>query len=244
MFTEEVVRRQLDILDEEGAKLMAALCKQETDADAEPFEFGYQRWYSRALPLMQQLAPDRYAEFQAFYQPDPSASWIQPGGYGIQDYFLGRDFEHEEGYGRGETARCFTSQLAILSSVADRLEWQQLDTEDQAGRSLQLGVLETARDLIKVSERAAGALAGTVLAAHLKQLAAKHELKLRKQSSSLRELADALKAAKVLDVPAWSQATWLAEIRGRCLKAEGEAPTKLQIRDLVDGTHWMLTHVF
>ena len=79
--------------------------------------------------------------------------------------------------------------------------------------------------------------------AYLKKLAAKHQLKLRKQSPTVAELADALKAAQVLDVPAHSQLTWLAEIRSRSLK-EGETPTKLQVRDLVDGTRWLITNVF
>ncbi len=53
-----------------------------------------------------------------------------------------------------------------------------------------------------------------------------------------------LKAVRILDVPAWSQATWLAEIRDRCLSPEGQAPTKPQVRDLIDGTHWLIMNVF
>lgn len=204
------------------------------------FEERYQSWYSRALPLMKQLALDRYAEFQSFYVVDPRYPWGNTSAYVIQDYF--RDRESDDA--GEETARCFKNQLAILKSIADRLDWMALDTEDQEARSLQLAELETARDLIKISERAAGALAGTVLAAYIRKLAAKHRIKPRKQSPSLSELAAALKQARVLDVPAFSQLTWLAEIRERCLKSEAEAPTKLQIRDQIDGIQWFVSHIF
>ena len=236
MITEELVRKQLDTLHQEGSALAAALSKKE---ESEPFEVGYQRWYSRALMLMKQFAPDRLTEFQFYYSVDPKYSAFDGGRFVIQDYFRGR----KSGDTGEETVRCFRSQLAILKSVNDRLSWMSLDTQDQAERSLQLELLETARSLISINERAAGALAGTVLETYLKKLAAKHQVKLRKQSPTVAELADALKAAKVLDIPAHSQLTWLAEIRSRSLK-EGEAPTKLQIRDLADGTRWLITNGF
>lgn len=274
MVTEETVRKQLDTLFEEGAVLArvfgeqqealqivreakgkAKEKEQEKEQEKEEqqgdegktidFEVLYQRWYSRALPLMKQLAPERYAEFQAYYRPDSKRDGFDGYSYVIQDYFCRRPINAD--YGAlpwVPTLRCFVSQLAILRSVADRIPWMALDTEDQTARGLQLAELEAARDLIKISERAAGALAGVVLEAHLRKLAARHKLKLRKQSPSLGELAAALKEARVLDVPAFSQVTWLAELRDRCRKAEGEAPTKLQVRDLIDGTHWLITNLF
>lgn len=196
----------------------------------------YQTWYSRALPLMKQLAPDRYAEFQSFYAVDPRYAWRETGRHVIQDYLQGRGTY-------AQTMRCFTNQLDILKSVSDRLAWATPDTEEQLLRGQQLDLLESARGLIKIDERAAGVVAGSVLSAYLKQLAGKHHVKSRKSSPPPEEWVEALKEAKVFDVPAWSQATWLAEIQGRCYK-EGQGPTKLQVRDLIDGTRWLLTNVF
>jgi hypothetical protein len=208
---------------------------------AEPFEVSYQRWYSRALPLMKQLAPDRSAEFQAFYCREWRLPESRRWDFVIRDYFVGKEAASYEA--RKEAARCFNSQLAILKSVTDRIEWMSLDTEEQAGRGLLLAQLEAARDLIKISERAAGAVAGVVLESYLKQLAQKRQLKSKKRAPTSAELVEALKEAKAFDVPVWSQATWLAEIHSRC-RSEGEGPTKLQVRDLVDGTQWLLTNVF
>lgn len=142
-----------------------------------------------------------------------------------------------------EAARCFKSQLAILKSISDRLSWGQMDTDEQTERGLQLGFLETARQLLNINERAAGALASAVLESYLKKLTAKYLLKFRKQTPPLREYIDALHSAKVLDIPVHAQATWLAEIATRS-RAEGESPTKLQVRDLIDGTHWLITNLF
>jgi hypothetical protein len=188
---------------------------------------------------MKALALDRYAEFQSFYLVDPRYPWADTDTYVIQDYFRGRESDD----GGMDTVRSFKNQLAILKSVADRLAWSSLDTADQAERGLQLAFLETARDLMKIDERAAGVLTGTVLETYLKKLAATHKLRFRKQAPSIREYLESLKTAKVLDIAAYSQAIWLAEISDRS-RAEGEAPTKLQVRDLIDGTRWLICNVF
>ncbi|HEY1774188.1 MAG TPA: hypothetical protein VGH91_13450 [Gammaproteobacteria bacterium] len=203
------------------------------------FEDYYQCWYSRALPLMKQLALDRYAEFQSFYVVDPRYPWGDSTAYVIQDYFRGRESDDAG----ADTIRCFKNQLAILKSVADRLAWSSLDTEDQVQRGLQLALLETARKLMDIDARAAGALAATVLETFLKKLTARHRLKFRRQIPPLREYIDALHTAKVLDIPIHAQATWLAEISDRS-RVAGETPTKLQVRDLIDGTYWQITNVF
>lgn len=235
MITEEIARKQLETLHQEGSALAKAFGEEE----AEDVEGPYQTWYSRALPLMKQLALDRYAEFQSYYVLDPRYPWGDTTSYVIQDYFRGRDSEDS-----GEqTLRCFRNQLAILKSVSDRLAWGQLDTAEQAERGLQLSLLETARRLNDISERAAGAVAGTVLEGWLKKLSTKHKLKFRKQAPPLREYIDALHAAKVMDIAVHSQATWLAEINDRS-RSPGESPTKLQVRDLIDGTNWLVRNVF
>jgi hypothetical protein len=239
MITEEVARKQLETLHQEGSALAKSFAEEK---DAEPFEAAYQRWYSRALPLMKQLALDRYAEFQSYYITDPRYAWYDTGAFIIQDYFRDRNPD-EDSVARQKVARSFTSQLALLKSVSDRLTWGQMDTTDQAERGLQLAFLGTARRLMDIDARSAGALAATVLETFFKKLTARHQLKFRKQAPPLREYIDALHTAKVLDIPVHAQATWAAEIADRS-RSEGEAPTKLQVRDLIDGTHWLITNVF
>src|SRR5579859_3241870 len=129
MITEETVRKQLDTLHQEGSAFAAAFAKEK---EAEPFEVGYQRWYSRVLPLMKQLAPERYTEFQIYYHGEPNVFWASSGCYAIQDYLLGRRYADSDDDSRQEALRSFNSQLAILKSVADRLPWMALDTRSEA----------------------------------------------------------------------------------------------------------------
>lgn len=238
MISEDTARKQLETLYQEGTALAKAFEKEEECAD---FESGYQRWYSRALPLMKRLAPDRYAEFQRCYSRSGSFDVHFSRRLSIQDFILGVEDEYTDV--REEAARYFKIQLHILKSVSDRISWGELDTADQVERGVLLDHLETARDLLKIDERAAGAFAGTVLELYLKKLTLKHGLKFRKHVPPLREYIEALHTAKVLDIPVHSQAIWLAEISDRC-RSPGESPTKLQVRDLIDGTNWLVRNVF
>lgn len=238
MITEEVARKHLETLYQEGS--VVAKCFAEED-QGEDFELLYQGWYSRALPLMRRLAPDRYAEFQRHYSRTGKFDFHWSRRHGVQDFIF--DVEDTLADVREEAARCFRSQLAILKSVSDRIAWGELDTADQVERGLQLAFLETARGLIDVNERSAGVLAGAVLERYLKDLTAKHKLKFRKQVPPLREYIEALHTAKIFDIPVHAQAIWLAEINDRS-RAEGESPTKLQVRDLIDGSRWLITNIF
>lgn len=238
MITEETARKQLEVLHKEGSALAKTF---DQEAEPESFEEDYQRWYSRALPLMKQLGPDRYAEFQRFYSRHGKSTVHWSRDTVIHDYLLGVQGGLEDS--REAAARCFRSQLAILKSVADRLAWVQMDTEEQAERGLQLAFLEAARGLIEVNERAAGVLAGSVLESYLKKLAIKHRLKFRKHVPPLREYIEALHTGKVFDIPVQSQAIWLAEIADRA-RSDAEGPTKLQVRDLIDGARWLIANVF
>jgi hypothetical protein len=242
MISEDVARKQLQALYQEGSALAKTFTDEE-EHEIQIFEEPYQRWYTRALPLMKSLAPDRYAEFQRHYSRDERLGvhvhWSRD--HAIKDFILGVEDGIEDIH--EAAARCFRSQLALLKSVEDRLAWSSIDTADQAERGMQLAFLETARDLMQVNERAAGALAGTVLETYLKKLASTYKLKFRKQAPSIREYLEALKTAKALDIAVHSKAIWLAEISDRS-RAAGETPTKLQVRDLIDGTLWFITNIF
>jgi hypothetical protein len=54
-----------------------------------PFHASYQSWYSRALPVVKQVAPDRYAEFVGLYITDRKGKPIDYLSYTISDYLLG-----------------------------------------------------------------------------------------------------------------------------------------------------------
>jgi hypothetical protein len=217
---------------------------EEQASQESEFDCSYQRWYSVSLDLMGQYAPDRKAEFQGYYQPDRKRGKVDGANYVIQDWFCFRGFDEDcTYYPWVAVGRCIHNQLAILKSIKDRMEWQTLSSEAQLERAMHLDMIESARGLSEVSERAAGVLVGTMLDAWLRRFTAQHHVKLSKQAPTTADYAQALKDAHILDLSVISQITWLAEIHARS-RAKGDNPTKLQVRDLIDGTRWLLINIF
>ena len=63
---------------------MIAFRKPESKKEAS-FTFDYQKWYSKALPVVRRLAGDRYDEFKHYYEPDPKRKSLGYGTYVIHD---------------------------------------------------------------------------------------------------------------------------------------------------------------
>jgi len=64
--------------------------------------------------------------------------------------------------------------------------------------------IDTARELLKNEYiRAAGAVEGVVLEKHLQQVCASHDVVVKSKNPSISNYNEALKEAKVLDVPTW-----------------------------------------
>jgi len=104
--------------------------------------------------------------------------------------------------------------------------------------------VSVARDLAKVSLRAAGALVGVVIEGHLQKVATAHALKLTKQHPTIADLNDPLKAASVIDTPTWRKISFLADIRNLCSHKKDVEPTKEQVEELIQGAEWLTKSVF
>lgn len=240
MATSEEIRHDIAALHREGEALLVAFAKGHRSV---PFETEYQGWYTRSLPVVRQVAPDRYAEFRSYYEMDSRAQGHWSHAYVIQHYIKGIDpFLSGEYDIRELAAKCFSNQLAIFASLLARLDYALLDMEVQIQVALQAAELESARALIKLDARAAGIIAGAVLESHLKRLVRRHRIKVFKQKPALQDLNDALKRRGIYAAEVWSQVGWLAQLRGHCV-AEPE-PSAVQARDLIDGAGWLIQNVF
>ena len=75
----------------------------------------YHTWYSRILPFMRQLGPDRFPEFVGLYEPDPkrkNADWLH---YTLQDYMRGTthsSFDRVSAF-----SSLFQQQIMIVEAV-------------------------------------------------------------------------------------------------------------------------------
>jgi hypothetical protein len=227
----------------EGAKLGVAFQKKEE----KQFQYDYQSWYTKALKVVATLAPDRHAEFRAYYEIDPKRKTLGYGTYVIQDYLKGvapNDFHYPNFDSRQQVLTNFFNQLTILKSIADRVDSLLGDIEAELYAGLQDNEIEVARQLSKVSLRAAGALVGVVIEGHLQNVAATHNVRIGKKHPTIGDLNDPLKAAGVIDVAAWRKISFLADLRNLCSHKKDAEPTKEQVAELIQGAEWLAKNVF
>jgi hypothetical protein len=224
-----------------------AVLKKFQDTEKLPnVSIDYQSWYSKALKVMQLLAPDRYDEFRRYYEADPKRKGLGYGTYVIHDYIKGvapgayelRDFDT-----RGQAALGMYNQLVILASVIGRSKSILADIQGALLAELQDDEVDTAETLLKVNVRAAGALAGVILESHLQKVAEAHGIKIAKKAPTIADLNDPLKSAGVYDTAVWRKISYMADIRNMCSHKKAADPTAAQAKELVDGVRWAVKNV-
>lgn len=243
MTKREAIHKELEALYQEGLKLADAFQKKEDKL----FRLDYQRWYTKALKAVASLAPDRHAEFRSYYEVDPKRKTLGYGTYVIQDYIKGVEpnlLGHPDFDIREPTHRCFFNQLTILHAVGERITSVLANIEDELYAEVQDGEIAVARQLSKVSVRAAGALVGVLIEGHLQKVASAHGVKVTKKNPTIADLIDPLKAASVIDTPAWRKISFLADIRNLCSHKKDAEPTKEQVEELIQGAEWLTKNVF
>jgi hypothetical protein len=205
----------------------------------------YQRWYSQALRVVQQLLPDRYNEFRNFYK-DEKRKALNVETYGVADYIHG--ISPIGAFSPGEESvralRCLEQQVAILKTAAQRLDSVLTDI----GRSLHAEILDNeldaARNLLAASHvRSAGVVAGVALEGHLKKLIADHKVSFRK-TATLSNLNNALKDAGIYDTPQWRQIQYLSDIRNLCGHKADRTPERAEVETLINEVSKLVQNLF
>jgi hypothetical protein len=200
-----------------------------------------------ALKAVASLAPDRHAEFRSYYEVDPKRKSLGYGTYVIQDYLKGvapGSYQLQNFDTRAEVIKCFLNQLTILNAIKGRVDSVLANIEGELYAELQDNEVASARQLMKISPRAAGALIGVVIEGHLQKVAVAHGLKIAKKNPTIADLNDPLKAASVIDTPAWRKISFLADLRNLCSHKKDVEPTKEQVEELIHGAEWMTKNVF
>ena len=248
MTKREAIHEALDAHVREGAVLISSL-QNEKDDEFVNFSYAYQSWYTTAIKAVESLASDRYAEFRGYYEIDRSRDVVIHETYSIQDYLnkiqLGvYDPNTKNTRGRARMINCFLNQLAILKAIKNRVDSVLTDIEGELFAELEDNEMGVARQLIKISPRAAGALAGVVIEGHLRKVSNAHGIEIPQKNPVISELNDPLKAASVIDTSAWRKISYLADLRNLCSHKKEVEPTKEQVADLLDGTEWLMKTVF
>jgi hypothetical protein len=244
MDTKESISKEIEGLFNEGRELIRAFQKED---EKENFPYEYQIWYTKSLRVVEILAPDRYAEFKSYYEVDPKRKSLGYSTYVIQDYlkcvapssYYFPDFDT-----RQQTVENAFNQLTILNSLRERIDSVLANIDNELLSEIQDAELETARQLSKISLRAAGSLVGAVIENHLKKLAKNHGIKSRKKHPTINDFNDPLKNEGVFDTPTWRKVSYLADIKNICSHKKDEDPTKEQINELIEGANWLIKNTF
>lgn len=229
-----------------GAEGRAEIAKAISE---ESFGTSYQRWYSKALRVVEQILPDRYSEFRELNRLDKRPSLLDVTTYSISEYIHGttvtRGYLSEPVFDTAAVALTkFKNQIDILASAEGRIESSLADIEGVIEASLLDDEISTARELLRAKYiRAAGVVAGVVLERHLKRLVVNHEITFRKKAQ-IANLNDALKEEKVYDVPQWRQIQRLGDIRNLCGHDGDRDPTPDEADELISGVEKVSTTVF
>jgi len=244
MDTKEKISKEIISLYDEGAKLAVAF--QNNDKEL-IFQYEYQKWYTRALRVVEILAPDRYNEFKSYYEIDPKRKSFGYGTYVIQDYIKGvapSRFQYRDFDTRDETLKCFFNQLTIFQSLSERVDSVLSNLDSALFSEIQDAELKTARQLLKASIRAAGSLAGVIIESHLCKVAKNHGIRIQKKNSNISDLNDSLKKEKIFDTPTWRKVSYFADIRNICSHKKDSEPTRGQVTELIDGANWLIKNIF
>lgn len=251
---DEAVRLALEELKHDTARSVASEGAAPADSAEKtkrvvPFETAYQRWYTKALPVVRQLAPDRYQEFVDLYKLEKRKQ-IDYETYTISDYLLG--LRVTRGIYKEEVVNPFRAffskfqhQINIVNSLLGRVDSILTDIEGVLQSSIFAEELDAAEELLKKKHvRAAGALAGVTLEAHLSKVCANHSIKFAKKLPTLSDYYEALKNNNVVDVVQWRFLQRLGDIRNLCVHSKERDPSAEEVRDLIDGTKKAIATVF
>ena len=236
--TVEKLRGELAELVKEGYALLDSASPWEDKKSLE-ISRQYQSWYTRSAPVIQQLLPDRYVEFQELYRIEKKKE-INATNYAISDFLsgarlmrLGEEVINHVAYFVSK----LVNQVHILESATKRLDSLLADIRSVLQAELFDDELSVATELKKKNHlRAAGAVAGVVLEEHLQHIASKHVVKISKSDPSIGDLNDALKGATIYDVPTWRFIQRLGDIRNLCVHSKDRDPTSTEVEELIAGT--------
>ena len=264
MNIEITIKQEIELLVKQGREMLAhkaanELIKKskkdekiielaESAKKADNIAFDYQVWYSKSLPVVQQLLPERYTEFQEYYRLEKRKN-IDLATYTINDYLAGITMTMltgEEAFNSfGVFMKKFQSQINILESALVRIDSVLVNIKGVLQAELFDDELSVSNELLKKKHlRAAGAVAGVVIERHLAQIARAHAIVIRKSDPSISDLNDLLKNAGILDIPDWRLNQRLGDIRNLCVHSKDREPTPEEVEDLIRGAEKIIKTVF
>jgi hypothetical protein len=204
------------------------------------FRAGYQQWYSKAEAVVRQILPNRLDDFRDLYSTKRSK--FDFATYRLADTVKGIRLV---GHDMMSTALAlYEQQRGIVQVARERLDSALYDVVAVAQADVFDSELDAAHELQKQGyRRPAGVLAGVVMERHLAQVCRNHGINLRKKNPTLNDFNEALKAAGVINLPAWRRHQHRGDLRNKCAHG-GSDPTDVEVDDLIAGAGKVTKTVF
>lgn len=242
----DAIKSELKLLDEVGVKLFHALSSDVPNSS----EFGYflmhyEQWYSKALSVIKQLTPDRFNDFTILYKNDKRKE-ITYSSYTLSDALQGvaRSSEYGHNFKPKSALLKLGQQRNMIAACYERLDSKLYDIRVVLQSEIFDAEIETAKQLLKNSHiRAAGAICGVVLEAHLSEVAKNHNIPIKKKAPTISDFNDSLKDV-IYDVVQWRFIQRLGDIRNYCVHNKEREPTKDEVSDLIYGAEKIIKTIF
>lgn len=204
-----------------------------------------QKYYSKALKLMDIFGKDRSAEFKGYYEIDQKRKTIGFDNYVIQDFIKGiQPTQYKNFDVKALTRINLNNQLWILDSIKDRLDSVIQNVESELIAEFQNLELSSAISLLKINLRASGVLGGVILENHLSKIIDNHSLKIPKKNATLSDYNEFLKTNEVYGVTEWKKILYLSDLRNLCAHKKDNEPNETQVKELLDGVNWAIKNLF
>jgi hypothetical protein len=215
------VQRLQDLIEELANQADAILAIPQQDLPK--IRVDYQRWYSQVCQIVNAHLPTRASELEKlYYDAALELTWY----LGIRSYLRSGD----QGY-RNNFEADVQQQKGILLAVPHVLKMRALEVAALVTADLVDGELNEAKLLLEHGfVRAAGALAGVALEAHLKLLHAQSNLAYSNKDTIV-PLAVRLRQNNFITLGDEKKCIAMADTRNKCDHKKDDEPT----RDLVEG---------
>lgn len=229
-------------LDDELSKQLKEL--KNLDINALPnFQNDYDAWYTKCLNLIKNVAPFRLNDFVSLYKCNNRKN-LDLSNYSISDALLG----HTLSMGQrivvkpSSIANKVKMQADIVASLKDLTSDYFYNLKIELQSNIFDSEIDSAYELLKKKFlRPAGVVAGVVLEKHLSNIVNNHNIVIRKKDPAISDYNDALK--DTIGISNWRKIQYLGDLRNLCCHDKKIEPTESQVRDLIDGTKYIISNL-
>lgn len=239
----EMLSISLFKLSQEG---LNSLKKQNVDPTVLPdFNSDYESWYTKCYNLIHMVANYRLSDFVSLYKCE-NRKTLSIENYCIMDALWGRIWS------RGDKVIAepkdiiskVRMQVKIVASLKTIINDYFYNLNTEIEYDVFDSELDSAYELLKKKFlRSAGVIAGVLLEKHLLNVCNAHSIKIAKKEPTLSDLYNILKDNAIIDLAMWRKLQYLGDIRNLCCHNKGADPTDTQVKDLLDGTKYVLNNI-